>query len=168
MIPLKFIHLYIFFLVTASMPWFGMDIGGTLVKLVYFEPTDIISHEEEEDSSSELETLRNIQKYLTNNSAYGETGHRDIHLQVIYPSNSCCCSLFFYHILSFFQMNNARMGNRVGTLHFIRFPTSEMEQFLQLAKSKGFANLSSTFCATGGGAYKFEGDFLRVSEDKVK
>ena len=21
------------------MPWFGMDIGGTLTKLVYFEPT---------------------------------------------------------------------------------------------------------------------------------
>lgn len=59
------------------------------------------------------------------------------------------------------------MGNRVGTLHFIRFPTSEMEQFLQLAKSKGFATLSSTFCATGGGAYKFEGDFLRV-RDKLR
>ena len=23
------------------MPWFGMDIGGTLTKLVFFEPTDI-------------------------------------------------------------------------------------------------------------------------------
>ena len=22
------------------MPWFGLDIGGTLTKLVYFEPTD--------------------------------------------------------------------------------------------------------------------------------
>lgn len=59
-------------------------------------------------------------------------------------------------------MTSARMGNRVGTLHFIRFPTSEMEQFLQLAKSKGFASLSTTICATGGGAYKFEADFLRV------
>ena len=72
------------------MPWFGMDIGGTLVKLVYFEPTDRASHEEEEQISSELDTLRNIQKYLTNNSAYGETGHRDIHLQVIFS--------FFYFL----------------------------------------------------------------------
>ena len=63
------------------MPWFGMDIGGTLVKLVYFEPTDI-APEEENVSSSEIETLHNIQKYLTSNNAYGETGHRDIHLQV--------------------------------------------------------------------------------------
>ncbi|XP_057366721.2 pantothenate kinase 3-like [Daphnia carinata] len=124
---------------SPSMPWFGMDIGGTLVKLVYFEPTDI-APEEENVSISEIETLHNIQKYLTSNSAYGATGHRDIHL----------------------QMSSIPMGNRVGTLHFIRFPTSEMEQFLQLAKSKGFASLSSTICATGGGAYKFEKDFLRV------
>ncbi len=26
------------------MPWFGMDIGGTLTKLVYFEPTDTPPH----------------------------------------------------------------------------------------------------------------------------
>lgn len=60
------------------------------------------------------------------------------------------------------------MGNRIGTLHFIRFPTSEMDQFLQLAKSKGFASVSSTVCATGGGAYKFEGDFLRVNVNLLK
>ena len=74
---------YVFFShFAASMPWFGMDIGGTLVKFVYFEPTDI-APEEENVSISEIETLHNIQKYLTNNSAYGETGHRDIHLQVL-------------------------------------------------------------------------------------
>ena len=37
-----------------------------------------------------------------------------------------------------------------------------MDNFLLLAKSKGFASLTSTVCATGGGAYKFEGDFLKV------
>lgn len=59
------------------MPWFGMDIGGTLSKLVYFEPEDV-----NEDENMEIETLKNIRRYLTNNSAYGKTGHRDIHLQV--------------------------------------------------------------------------------------
>jgi type II pantothenate kinase len=34
------------------MPWFGMDIGGTLSKLVYFEPTDT--------SDIEQETVKNI------------------------------------------------------------------------------------------------------------
>lgn len=60
------------------MPWFGMDIGGTLAKLVYFEPKDITPDE----ANSEIETLKNIRRYLTKNSAYGKTGHRDMHLQV--------------------------------------------------------------------------------------
>lgn len=62
----------------AAMPWFGMDIGGTLTKLVYFEPKDITPDELDQ----EAEILRNIRRYLTKNSAYGKTGHRDIHLQV--------------------------------------------------------------------------------------
>ena len=63
------------------MPWFGLDIGGTLVKLVYFEPTDLVSVEEY-NNSTEIETLKKIQKYLLSTSAYSDTGHRDIHLQV--------------------------------------------------------------------------------------
>jgi hypothetical protein len=63
---------------SPSMPWFGMDIGGSLCKLVYFEPKDITKDE----ADSEVETLRNIRRYLTKNSAYGKTGHRDTHLQV--------------------------------------------------------------------------------------
>lgn len=62
----------------VAMPWFGMDIGGTLAKLVYFEPTDNTEAEEE----LEVETLKNIRKYLKNNKCYGSTGHRDAHLQV--------------------------------------------------------------------------------------
>ncbi|OXA51233.1 pantothenate kinase 3 isoform X2 [Folsomia candida] len=116
------------------MPWFGMDIGGTLAKLVYFEPLDNTPEEDE----SEVETLKNIRKYLTNNKVYGETGHRDDHL----------------------QMENVTIGGRRGSLHYIRFPTSEMDNFLELAKSKGMASLASTVCATGGGAFKFENQFF--------
>lgn len=54
-----------------------MDIGGTLTKLVYFEPND-----DEQEKDHEAKILRNIRHYLTKNSAYGKTGHRDIHLQV--------------------------------------------------------------------------------------
>lgn len=60
------------------MPWFGMDIGGTLTKLVYFEPKDITPDEQDREAG----ILRNIRRYLTKNSAYGKTGHRDTHLQV--------------------------------------------------------------------------------------
>lgn len=60
-------------------------------------------------------------------------------------------------------MDNVLIRGRKGTLHFIRFPTSEMSNFLSLAKSKGMATLVTTVCATGGGAYKFEENFRRVS-----
>lgn len=62
------------------MPWFGMDIGGTLSKLVFFEPKDAIA----EKTEDETQLLYNVTKYLTKNSAYGKSGHRDAHLQVYY------------------------------------------------------------------------------------
>lgn len=62
-----------------------MDIGGTLVKLVYFEPVDITAEEEQE----EVENLKSIRRYLTSNVAYGmpalTRGHPHIHAFI----NSC-------------------------------------------------------------------------------
>ena len=99
-------------------PWFGMDIGGTLTKLVYFEPTDLTKKELLEED----ETLKTIKHYLKTNSAYGKTGSRDVHL----------------------QLTDCVLNGRKGNLHFIRFPTSGMENFILLAKSKGITKLSST------------------------
>lgn len=119
--------------IRKAMPWFGMDIGGTLTKLVYFEPKDIIPTELDD----EAEIARNIRRYLTKQTAYGKTGHRDTHL----------------------QMNNVKIRDREGSLHFIRFPSTEMDNFLALAKAKGMAQLVTTVCATGGGAFMFERSF---------
>ena len=87
------------------MPWFGMDIGGTLTKLVFFEPTDLndISNGVKRNKA-DLKTILNIRRYLTTNKAYGASGHRDDHL----------------------EMSNVQIGGRQGTLHFIRFPTSQV------------------------------------------
>lgn len=115
------------------LPWFGMDIGGTLTKLVYFELKDVSDHGE----TKQVETLKTIRKYLTGNVAYGQTGIRDVHL----------------------EMPDQRIGGKLGSLHFIRFPTSDMMRFIELARSKNFSSLANTICATGGGAYKFESDF---------
>ncbi|XP_058466684.1 pantothenate kinase 3 [Malaya genurostris] len=124
-----------------SMPWFGMDIGGTLTKLVYFEPKDITPGELDQ----EAKVLRNIRRYLTKHSAYGSTGHRDTHL----------------------QMDDVEIRGRRGSLHFIRFPTAEMDKFLALAQRKGMAQLVTTVCATGGGAFKFEDAFKREVNMKL-
>lgn len=113
-----------------------MDIGGTLVKLVYFEPKDITAEEEQE----EVENLKSIRRYLTSNIAYGKTGIRDVHL----------------------ELQDLTLCGRKGNLHFIRFPTHDLPAFLQMARSKHFSSLHTTLCATGGGAYKFEADFRTV------
>ncbi|XP_064780495.1 pantothenate kinase 1a isoform X6 [Oncorhynchus masou masou] len=119
-------------------PWFGMDIGGTLVKLVYFEPKDITAEEEQE----EVENLKSIRRYLTSNTAYGKTGVRDVHL----------------------ELKNLTMCGRTGNLHFIRFPTQAMHRFIQMGSDKNFSSLHTTLCATGGGAYKFENDFRTMAD----
>ncbi|KAL4640229.1 pantothenate kinase 3-like isoform X1 [Arapaima gigas] len=118
-------------------PWFGLDIGGTLVKLVYFEPKDITTEEEQE----EVENLKSIRKYLTSNVAYGSTGVRDVHL----------------------ELKELMLCGRMGNLHFIRFPTQDMQAFLQMVRQKHFSSLHTTLCATGGGAYKFEHDFRMMA-----
>uniref|UniRef100_UPI00358F21F6 pantothenate kinase 3-like isoform X1 n=1 Tax=Myxine glutinosa TaxID=7769 RepID=UPI00358F21F6 len=123
-------------------PWFGLDIGGTLVKLAYFEPKDITAEEEEE----EVESLRSIRHYLISNVAYGSTGVRDVHL----------------------EMRDLCLSGRLGTLHCIRFPTADMPRFLAMGRDKRFSSLHTALCATGGGAYKFEQDFRQVADLKLK
>ena len=120
-----------------AMPWFGMDIGGTLTKLIYFEPDYL----EEIGNDHQWETIKTIHRYLIGQTAYGQSGVRDKHLEI----------------------RNVRMGGRDGSLHFIRFPTADMQAFIELAKSKNFGYLARTICASGGGAFKFEEDFKRVS-----
>ncbi|XP_059376234.1 pantothenate kinase 1-like isoform X2 [Carassius carassius] len=121
-----------------AFPWFGMDIGGSLVKLVYFEPKDITAEEEQE----EVENLKSIRRYLTSNTAYGKTGVRDVHL----------------------ELRNLTTCGRTGNLHFIRFPTAAMHRFIQMGRDKHFSSLHTTLCATGGGAYKFESDFRTMAD----
>ncbi|KAJ3609962.1 hypothetical protein NHX12_022056 [Muraenolepis orangiensis] len=113
-----------------------MDIGGTLVKLVYFEPVDVTAEEEQE----EVENLKSIRKYLTSNVAYGKTGVRDVHL----------------------ELKDVSMCGRRGNLHFVRFPTQAMLHFIQMGRDKNFSSLHTSLCATGGGAYKFERDFATL------
>lgn len=136
MLNCKFSFSLIFSPSTAAFPWFGMDIGGTLVKLVYFEPKDITAEEEQE----EVENLKSIRRYLTSNTAYGKTGIRDVHL----------------------ELQDLTLCGRTGNLHFIRFPTHDLPAFLQMGRNKHFSSLHTTLCATGGGAYKFESDFRTV------
>jgi len=113
-----------------DFPWFGIDVGGTLVKLVYFEPLDLTPDEE----IKEGDVLRTIRHYLIGNTAYGESGIRDLHL----------------------ELKSIKIGNRLGNMHFIRFPSNQMELFIDLCVTRKLHTLTFQVYATGGGAFKFE------------
>ena len=41
-----------------------------------------------------------------------------------------------------------------------------MQAFIDMAKAKNFPSLTTSICATGGGAFKFEADFKQVSNTR--
>lgn len=120
----------------ACLPWFGLDIGGTLVKLVYFEPCNSQLNCEGQEKVG----LEAMQDFIKSNIHYGENGTRDEVLAI----------------------KNVVLGGREGHLHFIRFPTDVIENFLLLANELHASVLNNKVCATGGGAFKFEKDFREV------
>ncbi|XP_027032482.2 pantothenate kinase 1a isoform X1 [Tachysurus fulvidraco] len=121
---------------SPAFPWFGLDIGGSLVKLVYFEPHDLTEEEEEE-----LGSIRTISSYLRSNMLYRKCVVRDVQL----------------------ELRDLSLCGRVGTLHFIRFQTANVMPFLAAVQEKTVDKLHRTICATGGGAYKFENDFRMIA-----
>lgn len=108
--------------------WFGIDIGGTLTKGVYFECAHT-SNDPEQKAAIEL-----IRKYVRSSLTYGSSGTRDEHLEI----------------------TGQMIGQRIGTLHFLKFHTSRMEGFLNIISDHRLHDCRSVVCATGGGALKFE------------
>lgn len=127
--------------VVLAFQWFGVDIGGSLVKCVYFE-----TYEEPPCSSAggaavqEHEGVEALRKFVKSNLKYGSSGMRDERL----------------------QLTGQRVGQHVGTLHFIKFATSRMDGFFDMVTKNGLSRFSKVVCATGGGAFKFEVDFKEV------
>ena len=118
--------------------WFGIDIGGTLVKCVYFETQSSL----ELHKSEEREAIAATRKFLKSAVNYGSTGKRDVRL----------------------EMELQELGGKSGLLHFIKFATGRMDGFMNMVTENGLGKFPKIVCATGGGAFKFEKDFREVCE----
>lgn len=121
----------------SAIQWFGVDIGGTLVKCVYFETQE----EKEELQGKEREGISALRTFLKSNLKYGSSGVRDSRL----------------------EMPLLKIGGQSGTLHFIKFATCRMDGFFDMVTKNGLGKFAKVVCATGGGAFKFETDFKEVS-----
>ena len=119
-----------------AIQWFGIDVGGTLVKAVYYE-----TQNDKTDPLTEGEGVAAMKKFIKSNLKYGSTGIRDQRL----------------------EMHGQKIGGYTGTLHFIKFATNRMCGFFDMATNNGLARFPKVVCATGGGAFKFESAFQEVS-----
>ena len=115
--------------------WFGVDIGGSLVKCVYFDCPRANGVNEEES-----EGIAAMREFLKSTLKYGSSGIRDEHL----------------------ELHSHELGGQKGTLHFIKFDTNRMIGFMNMVTENGLGKFSKVVCATGGGAFKFEDDFHQV------
>lgn len=115
----------------------GIDIGGTLAKVAFFECSVNGNHN--------VNVVNGIHAalgdYVKSSRQYGSEGERDERL----------------------EMRNIELGSKKGNLHFIRFPTSRMDEFFKLTKEVQPHEFSpKKVYATGGGAYKFDDEFKEV------
>ena len=115
----------------TDLQWFGMDIGGTLCKSVYFET--MVSPPNGETSTGDSIDVQNLRAYLMSET-YGSTGVRDSRL----------------------MLKDVTIGEMRGNVHFMKFETDRMKGAIELASK--FNNISKIVLATGGGAYKFRED----------
>lgn len=123
----------------VAIQWFGVDIGGTLVKCVYYETNDEYDEGKKGHKHKGIDALKH---FVKSSLTYGSTGRRDQRL----------------------EMNDVRIGEQEGTLHFIKFATVRMEGFFDMVTKNGLSRFPKIICATGGGAFKFEEDFKKVSQ----
>lgn len=118
-----------------AIQWFGVDVGGSLVKGVYYET------QESTGQRCEGEGVASMKKFIKSNLKYGSTGIRDQRL----------------------EMHGQKIGGYTGTLHFIKFATSRMDGFFDMVTNNGLSRFPKVVCGTGGGAFKFEKAFQEVS-----
>ncbi|KAL9983485.1 hypothetical protein ACROYT_G005667 [Oculina patagonica] len=121
----------------AQPPFFGLDIGGSLAKLVYFVPCQ--SQKISPDGQGKV-GLDAMQDFIESNARFAEIGTKDESLTV----------------------KNVVLGERKGHIHFMYFPNDVMDKFLLAAKECNATVVNTKMGATGGGAFRFEEKFQEV------
>lgn len=106
--------------------FFGIDIGGSLTKLVFFMPDEHhvrrllarLPPEQFAPCQARFAAITEVAKFILSQVSYGKTGVRDVHLSFEMPD----------------------LG---GCFHFLRFETRRMIGALKLAKRHGLNNNSA-------------------------
>nr|CCA23145.1 pantothenate kinase putative [Albugo laibachii Nc14] len=130
--------------------YFGMDIGGTLAKIVYLEKHHTVEADKcieanpKRSRSPSLEVVRSeMNKFVNENEHFGQSGVRDVRLHM--------------HLKEF-----------EGTFHFIRFESSHTAEAINLISEHGLNQSLRILPCTGGGAYKYAQLFSDMAAIELK
>lgn len=110
----------------------GLDIGGTLTKLAYFELAP-----RADEPPADTAFRAQMRELIASPEAYGETGVRDAAL----------------------EFESAILG---GKIYLLNFETRRMDGFLETVRAAGVVGPDTIICCTGGGARKFRGAIREV------
>lgn len=120
--------------------FFGVDIGGSLTKVLFFLPDESVVARMIRRASADpahagswaakMASVRLIADFMLSRTHFGATGVRDAELSFALPE----------------------MG---GSFHFVRFETRRIAGALGLARAHGLNAGMRTVCATGGGAHRY-------------
>ncbi|CEG43965.1 pantothenate kinase [Plasmopara halstedii] len=127
---------------------FGLDIGGTLTKMVYFQSAD----------GAAVTQRRQMEHYLTRFSPcdVSERCHVEGSLPLI---DDFIMSLKMTEIAQREERLQMFVPELNGTLHFINFPTAKMDNIIDFVRRRFFHRYIKKIACTGGGAFKFSSLF---------
>ncbi|CAI5710458.1 unnamed protein product [Hyaloperonospora brassicae] len=116
---------------------FGLDIGGTLAKIVYFEHHGA-SNDKRSRSASLDGAAREMNKFLREHLSFGSTGVQDVRLKA------------YSTILN-------------GVFHFMQFESSRTREAVEFIVTNGIHQSLRILPCTGGGAHKYGHVFNEIA-----
>ncbi|DAZ99215.1 TPA: hypothetical protein N0F65_008082 [Lagenidium giganteum] len=118
---------------------FGLDIGGTLAKIVYFEKQESTSDNRKRPRSASHEIAAGeMTKFVLENECFGQTGVQDVRLRV-------------------------HLKTLEGVFHFIRFESSQTREAIQFIANHGLHHSLRSLPCTGGGSHKYASIFKELA-----
>ncbi|KAG7395019.1 hypothetical protein PHYBOEH_004384 [Phytophthora boehmeriae] len=116
---------------------FGLDIGGTLAKIVYFERHGNDNRKRPRSASHDV-AAGEMNKFLRENHSFGSTGVQDVRLRI-----------------------HSKALN--GVLHFVRFESSKTRDAIEFIANNGINQSLRILPCTGGGAHKYGPAFTEMA-----
>ncbi|OWZ13627.1 Pantothenate kinase [Phytophthora megakarya] len=117
---------------------FGLDIGGTLAKIVYFERHESGDKRKRPRSESLDVAAGEMNKFLREHQSFGSTGVQDVRLRI-----------------------HSKTLN--GVFHFVRFESNKTREAIEFITAHGINQSLRILPCTGGGAHKYGPAFTEMA-----